>query len=274
MPALNPIFLDKSLITDVNFITDNTGGATADSIRLRLFDRDVDLLYRSIGVSSGDRIVTIDFGSAICVDTIFIQNHNMQDFKIESDGPAFVQVNPPGGPADVDITGNAEKDSYFEITTVLTQTITITCSNIFGGVSGELELGEVYIGEKRFRIADDNGGDLDVIPDVAQSIVRLSDSTSEKIFIRRIVNYSLSLVALTRTEILKYISLYTVNNSRSFAFVPRPQISHPGFAPDNLWDGLASHYNWVNALDIHEFTDVTGNLFNVNMDMEQAGGLD
>lgn len=274
MPELNPVFLNKSLITDVDFITDNTGGGTSDAIRLRLFDRDTDLLYRSIGKSTGDRIVTIDFGAPVNVDTIFIQNHNMEDFKIESDGPALVQVDPPGGPANVDITGNVDKNSYFEILPVTTQTIIITCHEIFGAVSGELELGEVYIGTQRFRMSDDTAGDVDPVPGVQQSIISLSDGTSEKLFIRRTVNYEINLVGVSITEREKYREIYSLNKSQSFAFVPRPAISHSGFAPNNVWLGLGSHYNWVNEEDIHEFTDVVAQTFNVNVDLGQAGGLD
>ena len=43
MTTENPTFLNKNLINDVAQITDNTGVATDDSIKLRLFDRDVDV---------------------------------------------------------------------------------------------------------------------------------------------------------------------------------------------------------------------------------------
>lgn len=274
MSVINPTFLNKSLLNDVSFISDNTGGATADSIRLRLFDRDVDLLYRSIGVSVGDRIITIDFGTPVTIDTLFIQGHNMQDFKIESDGPAFLQLNPSGGPVDLDITGNTATNSYFEASPVVTQTITLTCSNIFGGVNGELQLGEFYIGTKRFAIDFETGGDLDIQPEVSQSLIQLSDSTQEKLFIRRLVNAQLSLTNITPAQAIKYCTLYNENKTKSFGFVPRPAITHPDFAPDNIWDGLGSHYNWINALDVYEFTDDTGSAFNINIDLIQAGGLD
>jgi hypothetical protein len=274
MPAILPTFLSKSLITDVNFITDNTGGATDDTIRLRLFDRDTDLLYRSIGVASGDRIITIDFGTPVTVDTIFIQNHNMRDFKIESDGPAFLQLNPPGGPVNLDITNNTQVNSYFEVSSVVTQTIILTCSNIFGGVNGELQLGEFYIGTRRFAIDQTSGGDLDIQPDNAQNNIQLSDNTIDKLFIRRLVNYQLSLTNIDRVQAEKYCALYNLNKSSSFAFAPRPAITHPDFSPDDIWDGLAGHYNWSNALDVYEFTDDTGSAFNINIDLIQAGGLD
>ncbi len=274
MTAIKPTFLGKSLVTDVDFITDNTGGATADSIRLRLFDRDVDLQYTSIGVTAGDRIITIDFGQVVTVDTLFIQGHNMQDFKIESDGPAFLELNPTGGPVDLDITGNEAVNSYFEVSSVATQTIILTCSEIFGAVSGELKIAEFYIGSRRFVVDSNTGGELDVQPSVSQSLIELSDSTQEKLFERRLVNYQLSFQNIELLQVGKYCSLYALNKTTSFAFVPRPAISHPDFAPDDLWGGLGGHYNWTNPLDIYEFTDVTGQTFNINIDLVQAGGLD
>jgi hypothetical protein len=274
MPVINPTFLNKSLITDVSFITDNTGGATDDTIKQRIFDRDVDLQYISTGVTTGDRIITIDFGTPVTVDTVFIQNHNMQDFKIESDGPAFLQLNPSGGPTDLDLTGNAAINSYFEVSSVSTQTIIITCSEIFGTVNGELRVGEIYIGTRRFAISGDTGGDLDIQSNVAQSLIELSDATQQKLYIRRLVNYQMSLQNVTTAEALKYCTLYDANKTVSFGFVPRPAISHPDFSPNDVWDGLGGHYNWTNSLDVYEFSDVTAGTFNINIDLIQAGGLD
>ncbi len=274
MTFINPTFLSKSLVNDVDFITDNTGGATSDSLRLRLFDRDRDIQYTSIGVTGGDRIITIDFGTPVTLDTLFIQNHNMQDFKIESDGPAFLQLNPSGGPVNLDLTGNTAFDSYFEVSSVVTQTIILTCSEIFGAVSGELKIGEFYIGCRRFVVDSNTGGDMDIQPDVSQSLIELSDSTQEKLFIRNIINYQLSFSNITRAQTLKYCALHSLNRTQSFGFVARPAIRHPDFAPDDIWDGLGSHYNWSNPLDIYEFTDTTSETFNINIDLVQAGGLD
>lgn len=272
MAALNPIFLDKNLLNDVSTITDN--GTTIDTIKIRLFDRDIDLQYSCIGVTTGSRVLTITFGSSVTIDTIFIQNHNMQDFKIEYGGPAYFQLNPPGGPVNLDITGNSDTDSYYEVSSVNTTTVIITCTNIFGGVSGEMKIGELYIGTKRFEIDSTTGGDIDIDPVTSQSLLTLSDSTVKKLFVRRIVNYSLALTNITDEQVSKYVSLYALNRTASFAFVPRPRISHPGFAPYDTWLGLAGHYNWVNGLDVYAFTDATTNTFNVNIDLEQAGGLD
>lgn len=274
MTILLPEFLKKNYINNVSQISDNTGGATDDTLKLRLFDRSRELRYTSIGVTTGNRIITIDFGAIKFIDRIYIQDHNMGDFKIEADGAALLQINDGITTANLNLTGNTSTLSYFQITPVNTQTLTLTCTNLIGGTNGELKLAEFYAGAQIFNIQDDVGGEIDIQAEAAQSLIELSDATQQKLFIRRTTNYQISLENVTQAHLFDYINLYQENRQNSFAFVVRPAITHPSFAPDDLWDGLASHYNWTNPLDIYTFTDSTGRTFNVNIDLIEAGGLD
>ena len=257
----NPIFLNKSEISDVSEITDN--GSTTDAVKIRLLDRNDQLKYRLVGVTTGDRIITWTPPASATISRIWIQNCNFEDVDITFNGGSDFS------PA-ISLTGNTDKHLYFEFADQAVNTVEITVGNIFGGGSGLATAGEIYIGTERFQVGANLGSErLEALPDVAQTIFTLSDNTKQKVFIRRTIDYQFDLLAISDSDRQNFVALYELNRSETFGFIPRPIPNATG------WDGLAGHYNWINAADFVNYTDgffING--FDINIRLGQAGGFD
>lgn len=258
--SLLPVFATKNLINDVALITDN--GSTSDEIKTRIFDRNEEIRYFPVGVTTGDRITSFGpFTSTPPVSVIFVQNCNWEDFEITHDASPF-------SPA-ISITGNTRKNLYFEVSNVVTD-VEVKVTAIFGGGSGLAKMGEFYLGEKLFSISGNiSSPGIDVVPNTAQSIFELSDGTTKKNYIRKTLNYNVPLTIVSESDRLDFENLYEINRVDSFVYINRPAL-----IPDN-WDGQANHYNWTNSNDFFNFTeDINVNGFNVNIVLGQAGGID
>ena len=259
MSTFLPKFLLKNFIEKTSEITDN--GTTPEDNKLRIFDRNKEFKYAVIGVDSGPRSITWTPTSAKTINRIFIQNCNFEDFTIKfNSGTDF-------SPA-INVSSNANKNLYFEVADQSVTSVEIEVTNIFGGGVGLACFAEWYIGLELFEVSNLIGSPeaINPIPRVEQSIVRLRDGATQKLFIRNTLDYSMSFTSVPDSERIKFEELNDRNRRETFAFVFRPKT-----LPD-VWDGLGNHYNWDNPLDIFDFTgglEING--FNVNIDLVQAG---
>jgi hypothetical protein len=272
MTLLNPKWYESNFIKNVSEIT-NSGPAVDDKIKQRIFDRNEELRYFSIGLTTGSRSIFWTTQKTVTINRFFIQNCNWEDFIIEwFDSSAFLTKQ--FSPVLIE-TGNADKNLYFEVAEVTIDpgdTVRFIVNKIIGGGPGEATVAEIYIGAELFGLPADRIGStgLDLAPQVSQKLFDLSDGTSQKIFVRKTVNYNLPLSNVSEADKVDFENLYERNRRETFVFVPRPVIFGTG-----KWDGLGNHYNWANANDFLSFTaNNFANGFDVNIVMLQAGGLD
>lgn len=277
MTLLNPKWYESNFIKNVSEIT-NTGPVIDDKVKQRVFDRNEELRFSSIGTTTGARRIDWRPTKAFTVDRIFVQNCNWKTIQLvwfDDSAGIFKALTPlPFGPQ---TNTNEDKNLYFEIDPVVIDGsdgdfIRFEVTGIFGGDPGEAEVGEIYIGSELFGLPADRIGStgLVIAPQVSQRLFELSDGTTQKIFVRKTVNYNLPLSNVSEDDRVDFENLYERNRRDTFVFVPRPVIFGTG-----KWDGLGNHYNWANANDFLSFTaNNFANGFDVNIVMTQAGGLD
>jgi len=257
MTIFQPKFLTKNYIDAVSEISDSAGNS--DQIKRALFDRNED--YQWEGESSGTRTITWTPGVSTTIDRICLQNTNFEDFTIKYNGGSDFS------PA-ISITGNSDKNIYFEFSSQAINTVEISNTETFP--NGETaKLGQLYIGEEIFEIDSGVGGRInDARPVTKQSIIPLSDGTFHKIYIRRITNWILSLTDLTEAERDNFKDLFERNRREPFFYIPYPRTQ------SDVWDGLGQHYNWANGHDYLNFTNgLRAAGYDCNVQLVQAGGV-
>jgi len=272
MTLLNPKWYESNFIKNVSELV-QSGPAVSDKIKQRVFDRNEELRFFSIGLTMGVRQLRWATPKIRVINRIFIQNCNWENFNIEvfDISTGFIQQFSPI----LNVTGNTDKNLYFEVadkTIDINDQVRFSTTKIIGGGPGESTVGEIYVGRELFGLPADRIGStgLVVAPQVSQQLFPLSDGTTQKIFVRKTVNYNLPLSNVSETDRVDFENLFDRNRRDTFVFVPRPVIFGTG-----KWDGLGNHYNWANANDFLSFTaNNFANGFDVNMVMLQAGGLD
>lgn len=276
MTLLNPKWYESNFIKNVSeIITEPT--AIDDKIKQRVFDRNEELRFFSIGKTTGTRRIDWHPPGLVVVSRFFIQNCNWKDFRIIWRDESMGGFNNFSGIPTPLTNTNDEKNLYFETTpTIIDGTtgdfIRFQVDDIIGGDPGEMTVAEIYVGNELFGLPADRIGStgLVIAPQVSQQLFDLSDGTTQKIFVRKTVNYNLPLSNVSEDDRVDFENLYERNRRDTFVFVPRPVIFGTG-----KWDGLGNHYNWANANDFLSFTaNNFANGFDVNMVMMQAGGLD
>ena len=278
----NPKFLKRNKITSTSMIT--TSHANTDSQKLKLIDRNSEQYWQSVSGTSGDRTILITFNTAQTINRIFCQGVNWAGFTITYNGGTHFSES-------INVAVNSEANLYFEFDSVSASTVLITCSNtITAGAT--MQCGELYIGEEIFEMAAGTAGLYLVSPQTEQRILRLSDGTGYKIYVRRTTDFDIDLELVTEAERLNYLALYERNRREPFVFIPfakKPSIMGASMefsftfpatftiTDDSYgqWDGVAGHYNWINPFEVENYAqNIRDNaVYRGTIKLMQAGGL-
>jgi hypothetical protein len=275
----NPKFLTKNKITSVSQITTSHGNT--DSNKLRLIDRNDEIVYTSVAGTTGSRTILWTPVSPTAINRIIVKNCNWKDFTISYNGGT--SFNP-----DLNFNDNNEENLYFETNDVTVTSVLITVTDTFTA-SDVTRCGELYIGSEIFAMASGTAGNYKINADSSQKLFNLSDGTSYKVFIRKLLKFMISLRIVTLAERDNYLDLFNRNKRETFYFIPHPVqpslsagLTFPftftgTFGSDGnfgLWDGVGCHVNWVNGFDFENFDgDVFDNGYLGNVELAQAGGL-
>jgi hypothetical protein len=259
MTEYNPKFLTKNKIDDVDTISDSAG--TSDQNKRYLYDRKQRFQWQSIGETAGTRTITWTPVGSKTVDRIFLQNINWKDFTIK------YNTSNDFSPA-IAVTGNSDENIYIEVSSQSVTNIVFSITDTISA-SETAKAGQIYVGEELFEIDSSSGGKLNLArAGVQQSIIPLSDGTTNKVYVHDYIDWSLGLVVVSEANRSNYEDLYSRNRREPFAFIPYPKTQ------SDVWDGIGNHYNWVNPPDYYNYTDmIKDNGFNINIELRQAGGV-
>lgn len=242
-------------------LKDNITVSSGTANKAKLVDRNEDQVFSAIG-ESGALTVSVTFPTPRDINRIFIQNTNIKNFTITyNSGSAFTPS--------LAVTNNAVANLYYEVTKVVAATgikIVVTTTQD----SGEAYIGQFYAGLEIFEFAGTigNEGDDWKSGSVKQTILEMSDGTTQKVFVRRLLNISLDLINLSDAERTNFWTAYDENKRNAIVFIPYP--SDVG----GTWDGWGGHYNWTNAFEFYNYAEGTSlNGWKGHIDLVQAGGV-
>ena len=260
MTTYTPIFGKKNHISDVDHITDSAG--TTDSVRRKLFDRNKEYQWSSVGEVSGTSTLTYTPGVSKNARLIGLQNHNLKAFTIK------YNTSSDFSPA-ISVSGNTTETSHFWLVTEQAfNTLDISITDTIA--AGETrKIGQLYVSEELYTIPDSMAGNLNLpAPLQKNSIIELSDGTVNNVYVRSILNWNLAMLNVSAAERLNIKDIFDYHRRSPFFFIPRPA------TPSDSWDGIGEHMIWANAPDFERFTEdhaVSG--YDVNIQLLQAGGI-
>lgn len=259
MATYGPIFGKKNLIDDVDTIADSA--STDDNIRRKLYDRNNEIQYSSIGETAGTSTITWTPSSAKTVDMIAVIGHNLSDFTIKYNTSLdFTSA--------IAVVSGTETSHLFIVSSQSVTNIVITITGTI--TAGETRnIGQIYFGERLYTVPDDMAGNSN-LPNPVQknSIIPLADGTANNVYVREILNWSLKLKLATVAERAEFIDIFRYHRTSPFFFIPRPA------TPSDSWDAVGNHYIWANAPDYYRYSEDTAvSGFDINIKMLQAGGI-
>lgn len=257
MTRKRPTFFKKNNLNNYLMITDS-GGAT-DQIKRSMYDRSFETLWNSGSETSGSSTIQIDFETAVLLDAIALQQCNFKTFTITYN--AGSQFSTP-----ISISNNiTNKHFYFEFNQVSVTSILITITDTIVS-STQRTLGELLLLTKVFSMSENTSDQINVPVDDKVVIVKLSDNTTFKNYLRSVINYDIKVGYVDQTELENYKAIYEINKREPFIFMRNPDTV--------AWDGEANHYNWCNGFDFYNFSqDFYVNGYSGNIRLAQACGV-
>jgi hypothetical protein len=260
--------------------------ATSDAIKTRLVDRNAERKWVS---TSGDETGTFTLAITEAIDTIVIQNTNASVFTITYDSgtefnPALdnsivsgetIRIIDSSNNYLVDGSGNyivsagiAERvynNFYFKFDAVTpTTSVVITVTGTTDGLA--LQVGQIVVTKQINELVA--SGSMRIPTSTKQYIKEMSDGTSNKVYVRRLNSYELTLNNVSFQERANLELVYDINKRGSIFFIARPSMGADAF------DGLADHVNWVNEFDFNDYyNDLTVNGFTGTMKLLACGGI-
>ena len=261
-----PTFLSKNAIASVAELAITTGTGDNTANKSRLIDRNEDIRLSST-ISAGGIIIRWSPAATTTVDTVILQNCNFRIVSILWSGAGGYR-----GQNFIDDSGDSN-NAYLPITsTTVTagQYLEIQIATVTGATV--CNCGQLYIGTKTFSMAETYGGEVFISPRTQQNIITLADGSSQKIYVRKMYDYSLDLVNVPTIERTSFLAVYNANKRNTFFFVPEP-IDAPTFIAGTLWAGIGGHVNWVNTFEFANRTNlIEANGYDAHIELAQSGG--
>lgn len=225
-------FLDRSLVNTTTMII---VGSNTD-LSQYIFDRDTETQYSSLGFADDltSTIISIVLNSGSSVDRIFIQNHNLRQFRIFYNSTTASVFSP-----DALVSSNSATAHYFSFATTTVNSIQIQMDKTIVA-NQEKAVGEIYIGALKLDFERNPAADSfkpliyrkqveHEMPNGGISQYNVGDKN----------RYSLKFKFLTETFKDDLLDVY--NESEAFYYLPFPTTTS--------WDGKAQEVVWSGGFD-------------------------
>lgn len=233
--------------------------ATSDTIKTRLVDRNAERRWVS---TSGDQTGTFTLAITESIDTIVIQNTNMKTFTIKYN--TSTNFTPTLSQA-VATVGTGYGDFYFKVSAVTpTTNIIIAVTETTDALP--LQVGQIVVTKEIMEVSA--SGSMRIPTTTKQFLKDMSDGTINKVYVRRLNGYELTLNNVSVAQRTLLMSVYDENKRKSVFFIARPSMGEDAF------DGLADHVNWTNEFDFNDYyNDLVTNGFTGTMKLSACGGV-
>lgn len=270
-----------------NYITnDDITVATNSDIKTRLIDRNAERRYVS---TSGDETGLITLACTKEIDTIVLLNTNALTFTITYDsGTEFspelsqavvtgesIRIIDSSNNYLIDGSGNyivsagfaikVYNNFYFKFDKVTpTTSVVITVTATTDGQA--FKCGQSIVTKEILQI--DASGSMRIPTTTKQFLKELSDGSINKVYVRKLNSYELTLNNVSPQERANLELVYDINRRDSVLFIARPAMY------TDYFDGLCDHVAWVNEFDFNDYyNDVSVNGFTGIMRLNSTGGI-
>jgi hypothetical protein len=231
MANVMQLFRKNELNTTTQIVVDAVNTATVGNI----FDRDTRTQWRTVGYgTSTSTIFSIEFATATAIDRIFLQNHNLKQFRIFYNSTTASVFSPA-----INETTNSATSNLYEVATTSVNSIQIQV-DLATSADTEKLIGEVYVGglmlpfeqnpsAGNYTPAIDREQVVHKMPNGGVAIFNVADKFQANIKLRHISDtFEASLRNVYET-------------GTTFYFVP--------FGTTTAWDGFAYEVAWTGKYD-------------------------
>lgn len=225
-------FLRKNeLNTTTQIVVDAVNTATVGNI----FDRDTRTKWTTVGYgTTTSTVLSIEFATATSIDKIFIQNHNLKQFRVFYNSITASTFTP-----NISETTNSATSNYYDVATTTVNSIQIQVDRATTADTEKM-IGELYVGSLMLAFEQNpaSGNYTPIVdreqvvhkmPNGGVAIFNVADKFEAKI--------SLKYIASTFESSLRNV----YDTGTTFVFVP--------FGTTTAWDGFAYEVAWTGKYD-------------------------
>lgn len=221
-------FLKQNKLQTTTSATVTSGSATAPF----LLDRNTMLKYLSSGYTSNtSSLISVVFASPTVLSTIFIQNHNLKQFRAYYNSVTANSL--------LNVSSNSATSSYFSFASVTVNSVDLQMDSAMTADT-ERQVGEFVVTERRLQFErNPSAPDFDPQTNMVKVLHKMPDGGVTSFVIR----------AKYRTNMKwKFIST-TFRNSLKTVYDEALPLYFLPFPTTTSWDGIAHEEIWTNAFD-------------------------
>jgi len=200
-----------------------------------LFDNDPNTKWSTAGYSTNtSTLVTVSFTSSVVIDRVFLQNHNLKQFRIFYDGVTANTFTPA-----ISETTNSATSNYYTFATITVSSISLQV-DLATTADTEKEVGTFYVGQLMLSMErNPPANSYKPIIDRQQVIHRMPNGGVTQFVVANKFRTNLKWDFLTESFTSRLLNVY--ETATSFYFVP--------FGTSTSWDGKAYEVAWTNDFD-------------------------
>lgn len=224
-------FRKNELNTTTQIVVDSVNTATVGN----MFDRDTRTKWATVGYGTNtSTIFSIEFATATIIDKIFVQNHNLKQFRIFYNSATANTFSPA-----INETTNSATSNYYEVATISVNSIQLQVDKAVTADT-EKQVGELYLGSLMLTF-DQNPSATNYVPLVdRQQVVHNMPNGGVAVF--NVADKFQSQIKLKHITSTFEASLRNVfDTGTTFLFVP--------FGTTTAWDGFAFEVAWTGKYD-------------------------
>lgn len=199
------------------------------------FDRDKATKWTTIGYqTTTSTIFSIEFSTATVIDTLYLQNHNLKQFRIFYNSTTANTFTP-----NISETTNSATSNYYSVGTTTVSSLQIQIDRAMT-TDTERTIGEIYAGSLMLSFErDPSAANYKPVVDAQKIIHRMPNGGVTQFIIANKFKAQISWKFLTESFYNSLLNIYETGTT--FGFVPFPTTTS--------WDGKAYECAWTNDFD-------------------------
>lgn len=227
MSFLKPNFLNTSTMVTVDAANTLTVGFA--------FDRNIDSQWATDGYNSNtSTIFSVALNTSTVVSRIFLQNHNLKQFRIFYNSATANAFTPA-----ISETTNSATSHYFSVNSITVSTIQIQVDDAITADTEKM-IGEIYVGDTILTFErNPNAASYKPILNKQKIIHRMPNGGVSMFVIEQKFKGEIAWKFISESFTSQLLNLY--ETSTTFVFAPFPTTTS--------WDGKAYEVAWTNDFD-------------------------
>lgn len=249
-------FIGPNILNTTTVFTTTSAGFTGTLSRL--FDRVISVPWETLGYTSNtSALISIYFGTNTVISRVFLENHNLRQFRIFYDSLTANAFSPA-----INVSSNSETSSFFEVSSVTVQSIHLQIDRSIAS-DDERSIGELVIANGGFTF-EMNPSIKNYKAQLYKKQIRheMPDGGTKVFNIKDKFRAKLTWAFISETFKNQLFDAFEDNSA--FYFVP--------FPTSTGWDGIAYEVVMVGPFDFNYGSNVRASGWSGSISIEETAG--